>query len=242
MSTFNGTTSDDLLVDNLNDNSSFLGYAGDDTVFSLDGNDTINGNQGNDSLDGGTGNDSIQGGQDSDTLVGREGNDWLNGNLGNDQLRGGSGDDTLYGGKGNDSVEGGTGNDFIAGDNGNDTLIGVNGGDVNPGLGENDTLTGGSGGDRFVLGDSSKIFYNDLTSSSVSYALIADFNLSEDVIQLKGTSSNYVLGATTTGLPSGTGIYLDDDGIAGLTSNDDLIGIIQNVSGLAISSSYFGFV
>jgi len=242
MANFLGTTSDDLLVDDLNANSSFLGYGGDDTVFGLDGQDTIYGNQGNDSLDGGTGNDTIFGGQDSDTLVGREGDDLLNGNLGNDQVRGGSGNDTLYGGKGNDSITGGTGSDLIGGDNGNDTLIGANLGDANPGVGEIDTLTGGSGVDRFVLGDSSKVFYNDGTGSSFSYAVITDFNLSEDSIQLKGNVSNYVLGGSPSGFPTGISIYLDDDGIVGFTAGDELIAIAQGVPSLSLTSSYFNFV
>ncbi|MFM5941491.1 MAG: hypothetical protein ACKOQ2_01920, partial [Dolichospermum sp.] len=71
----------------------------------------------------------------------------------------------------------------------------VNGASLTPGLGEKDTLTGGTGSDRFILGNATKVYYDDgntLTNDSNDYADITDFNIG-DIIQLQGTSSNYLL-------------------------------------------------
>ncbi len=80
------------------------------------------------------------------------------------------------------------------------------------------------------------------------YALITDFNSSEDAIELAlteftsaGPSSTsqtveYSLGAAPSGLPQGTGIYVEN-----LGTQPDLIGILQGVdpSSVSLTDSYF---
>jgi hypothetical protein len=99
-----------------NDDSTYLGTAGNDTLPGTVGNDTISGLDGQDSLSGLAGNDSLNGGN---------GNDLLSGGLGNDILIGGAGNDTLVGVDPNtgfgigeiDKLTGGAGSDrFILGD------------------------------------------------------------------------------------------------------------------------------
>ena len=122
-------------------------------------------------------NDTLTGGNSTDTLIGGDGNDFLSGGEGADTLIGGNGNDTLDGGNGFDSLIGGDGNDRITGIGGADTLIG--------GLGS-DTLTGGNGNDRFV--------YNNPNEGG---DLIADFNISQDFIQV--SSAGFGGGLTTVG-------------------------------------------
>ncbi|MDF5739522.1 Calx-beta domain-containing protein, partial [Nostoc sp. S13] len=169
----------------------------------------------------------------------------------NDTLNGGAGSDGLYGDDGNDSLIGGTGNDNqstylgylggasryggLYGGAGNDTLIGVQPTSSNPGRGEQDYLTGGTGADRFILGDSTWIGYDDgnsATSGNSDYAEIADFNAAEeDVIQLGGTSSNYLLAISG----ADTQILIDKPG----SEPDELIAIIKNQTGLSRTGTYF---
>lgn len=125
---------------------------------------------------------------------------------------------------GNDRLQGLSGNDLLRGGFGNDTLIG-NGSNS---IGDIDTLTGGAGGDTFILS------YDDgdpATAGTGDYALITDFNTSEDKIQLTGQQSDYVLEASPSGLPVGTALY----------STDELIGIVQGSSGLSLDGGYFSF-
>jgi hypothetical protein len=109
------------------------------------------------------------------------------------------------------------------------------------GRGEIDQLTGGTGVDQFILGDSNNVYYNDgslLTPGTGDYASIIDFNASQDQIQLKGSASNYVLNVSG----SNTKIFLNNDGIAGFSSKDELIGTVQGNTSLSLSSSAFKYV
>ena len=188
------------------------------------------GGPGNDELIGGDGNDLLNGAGGDDALQGRGGNDLLFGGEGNDLLEGNNEDDTLYGGPGADQLLGG---------NGNDTLIGIDP-DSTPlgGIGEIDQLQGDGDSDLFVLGDTNHVYYDDddiLSAGLSDYALIVDFDVIEgDIIQLNGDSSDYVLGSSPSGLPSGTAIFYTSG-----QNEDELIGIIQgnqtlNVDNLAV--------
>ncbi|MFM7424329.1 MAG: calcium-binding protein [Elainella sp.] len=146
---------------------------------------------------------SLSGGQGNDIL---SGNGSINGDEGNDQITieanfsnpdnpsiasGGSGDDLLIGAvTGDKSLLGGDGDDILSGSPDrftfNPTAI--------------DTMTGGAGRDRFVLGDQSSVFYIDSDpntanddSLSNGFAIITDFTIGQDVIQLKGSPSDYRL-------------------------------------------------
>jgi hypothetical protein len=144
----------------------------------------------------------------------------------------------------NNILEGTIENDTILGLVGNDTLNGSEGNDILQGsssttAGEIDILTGGTGSDTFVLGTPARVFYddgNDTTDGTGDYALITDFNPNVDVIQLGWSKDNYILGAVPEGLPDGTAIFLDKPG----DEPDELIAIVQGVTGLDLNQSYFG--
>ena len=138
------------------------------------------------------------------------------------------------------NLTGTNGNDLLIGGIGNDTLVGVNAANATAGKGEVDTLTNSFGFDRFVLGDSSKVYYNDGISTNAGladYAKIVGFStITGDIIQLKGKASDYSLSAAPASLGSGTAIYNK------LFGQPELIGFVQNVSGLNINAGYFRFV
>lgn len=219
------------------------------------------------------GNDFLSGNNDNDNLFGRAGNDNIVGQGGNDNLFGESGDDVLggdgYASRGNDYLFGGDGNDNLGGDFGNDILDAGNGNDRlngaasiynNPstarsrGSGEIDVLIGGAGEDTFVL-NSYNAAYGDPTAGNGpsyrfqgnnDYALITDFNKSEDFIELRSKETGprtvtveYSLGATPEGVPQGIGIYVNN-----LGAQPDLIAILPGVdpNSLSLSEPYFKFV
>ncbi len=141
-------------------------------------------------------------------------------------------------------LEGTTENDTILGLAGNDILDGSERNDILQGsslttAGEIDILTGGTGSDSFVLGTPARVFYDDGNNTSNGagdYALITDFNPNVDVIQLGWSKDNYILGTVPEGLPDGTAIFLDKPG----DEPDELIAIVQGVTGLDLNQSYFG--
>ncbi|HBE54330.1 MAG TPA: hypothetical protein DDW76_37680, partial [Cyanobacteria bacterium UBA11369] len=229
------------------DQDSLIGGDGHDSLDGDIGNDSLYGENGSDTLDGGVGNDLLSGladhdllngGDGNDTLFGGIGNDTLDGGLGNDSLLGSTGHDLLNGADGNDSLDGGSGHDTVIGGAGNDSLFGGNGNDelngvdtssATPGRNELDSLTGGAGADLFILGDSVKgAYYNDGNTSSsgtVDFAVVTDFNLSRDQIQLKGSSANYVLSVSG----GNTDIFLKE-------STNELIGRVIGVTALNLDN------
>ena len=195
----------------------------------------------NNGLQGTVQDDIINGTQEDDTISGRQGNDKifgnvgqdvLSGNLNDDYLDGEKGQDIVIGGDGNDSLFGGLGNDVLKGDNGNDILTGVDINAINPGIEEIDTLTGGSGSDIFVLGDVNNTYYDNGDSD---YALITDFNASEDSIQLQGKADDYLLVPFSQANQTGTAIYRKN------ATQNELISILQGGANLSLSGSYFRF-
>ncbi|MGP1386369.1 MAG: Ser-Thr-rich GPI-anchored membrane family protein [Thainema sp.] len=235
-----GGDSDDNLqggegVDKLNGdlgNDILSGGAGDDFLYGSDGNDNLNGDEGADFLSGGN---------DHDFLYGASGNDTIEGGSGNDYIEGGSQNDTLYGQLGNDILHGETGNDYLSGGDGNDMLSGGHDLDILDGYGfgitEQDSLEGGTGQDLFILGSKFYSYYTQ--NGDLDYAEIADFNTSEDTIQLKCIS-------WANNEPTDVkGYYLAEvgqDTEIRLASNGDLVGLIKGVQGLSLSSPYFDFV
>ncbi|NCR42608.1 MAG: calcium-binding protein [Microcystis aeruginosa W13-11] len=148
-----------------------------------------------------------------------------------DKLYGANLDDILIGGGGNDTLTGGAGNDSIIGGDGSDMLSGVNAENPNPGLNEIDILAGGNGTDTFILGDAVKIYYDNLnttTAGTSDYASITDFNPTQDTIQLRGASGDYLL--TVSG--SNTNLYINKPG----TEPDELIAVIENNTGLGLTA------
>ena len=149
---------------------------GDDTARGGDGNDSVFGGAGEDDLFGDAGNDLVSGGADDDVV---------DGGAGDDRVRGDAGDDILEGGVGNDAVLGGAGDDIVNGSNG--TAMGS---------GEVDILTGNAGADRFILGAAggiANLYYSDgIAGDPVlgDYAVITDFTIGEDIVQLTNLGIN----------------------------------------------------
>ncbi len=123
-------------------------------------------------------------------------------------------------------------------ENSPDILIGVDPNSTNSGVEEIDTLTRGGVPNYFLLGDATKVYYNDSDPNTIGnsdYALTTDF-MTQDVIELKGTVADYVLAENyTLGSMTDTAIFFDD-------SVDELIGFVQEVVGLNLNGNDFGFV
>lgn len=222
----NNTVSESNESDNSNRGLS-LDY--DDVVI----NTLIVGTNDEDTFNGTASGELYAGLDDDDLIRGNGGDDHLSGNRGDDTIFGGTGQDILMGQRGDDDLYGGLGNDTIHGGRGDDVLVGVDPSAVNPGEGEIDILTGGFGADEFHLGDALGAYYTSSTGI-VSYALITDFDITQDVIQLQGSAADYQLGTPAgTGFPTGIGIY------RGAT---ELIAIVQGVTSLNFSSSAFVYV
>jgi len=220
----------DDTIDGAGGNDTIFGREGRDHLIGGNGSDKLFGNQGDDRLYGGNGDDTVYGGKDNDFINGERGHDSLRGDMGNDTVRGGDGDDTIYGGKGNDSLLGDKGDDYLSGDLGDDTLDGI--GRDRESVGEIDTLVGGEGANLFILGTTNTVYYNDPSPGSGygDYALIEDFNASQDRLQLKG-GVPYLLNFSPNGLPGGTGIYIDDGSTPGVwDEEDELIAVLKDIA------------
>lgn len=251
--TLNGGSGTDALFGG-NGNDNLNGGIGNDNLFGQDGNDTLNGEDGTDILNSGAGNDSLRGGSGNDRFFAGDGNDQLFGDSGNDQLNadagndivdGGVGNDTVFGSLGNDIVRGGTGadelvggagNDFLNGGNGNDRLIGVDPfiPELGFGFGENDTLTGAAGSDSFVLGAGTEVFY--VGGGNSDFALINDFEISQDAIELPANPDEPFITVSETGdagqllpdaqvIPSGSATLTSITGAISSSNDVDLFQI-----------------
>ncbi|MCC5631366.1 calcium-binding protein [Nostoc sphaeroides CHAB 2801] len=244
-------------------NDQLYGQDGQDIIFGGFGNDYIEGGADNDKISGNNGNDILFGddiegnpGISSDDIIsGNNGNDKIYGGRGNDSLQGDAGKDLLFGGQGYDSLNGGTGNDVLIG---TDTDFS---GQLQQGFGfgERDVLIGGKNNDTFVLGlekangrdvngNDTVIFdvvlYNDGNinlNGTQDYALIKDFGFINDrvirgvdKIQLAGSASQYLLGASPVNSISGTGIFFTQGQFVA-----ELIGIVEEISlsNLSLSDS-----
>jgi subtilisin family serine protease len=138
------------------------------------------------------------------------------------------------------SLWGTVGSDTITGGNGPDRITGVlsSGTDaVSMGLGQIDILTGSVGSDVFLLGDSRGVFYDDRIIGNLGtsdYALIKDFKIGEDKLQLK--KGNSYIWETKNG-----NLFLYSDRNRNRTlettgvNRDELISIIEGVTTLSNS-------
>ncbi|TRT49656.1 MAG: hypothetical protein EWV85_16960, partial [Microcystis aeruginosa Ma_QC_C_20070703_M131] len=152
-------------------------------------------------------------------------------------ITGSSFDDKLQGANLDDILIGGGGKDTLTGGAGNDSITGVNSQSTTPGKGEIDNITGGTGRDTFILGDVNWIGYDDGNTTSAGnndYALITDFKPTDDIIQIRGSSSDYLL--TVSG--SNTNLYINKPG----SEPDELIAVINNQTALSLTASYFSYV
>ncbi|MEM9923449.1 MAG: putative Ig domain-containing protein, partial [Cyanobacteria bacterium P01_D01_bin.50] len=226
------------------------GTEGEDEIYGYEKRDLIKGRDGDDFLDGGNDRDRVFGGDGDDTVMGGYGDDLVRGNNGNDLVYGNEGRDILGGDDGNDTLIGGDGNDRIRGGDGDDVLIGVDyefmevidGGEMPmPFFREIDRLRGGDGEDTFVLGDEEYgAFYDDMnpfTSGKSDHALIEDFKLGEDTIQLYGSEEDYYLSKTRGGMRIFKYGYIDFEYMEPIIiedefePKDELIGVIKGRAG-----------
>ena len=176
----------------------------------------------------------------SNLINGNSSNNILTGSTLSNIIQGYGGNDTLRAGTKNDVLIGGTGNDNLTGGSGKDILIGVDPSSSTAGRGEIDTLTNSGQGDRVILGDTNQVYYNDGNSTNRGlndYARIVGFSANAgDVIQLKGKATDYSIGTSPVFGVTGTAIYNN------LFGQPELIGIVQNVSGLNLTSAAFNYV
>lgn len=128
---------------------------------------------------------------------------------------------TIWGSNNNDRITGASGNDQLAGVVQSGTTL------LDLGRGQIDTLTGGLGSDRFLLADSRGTFYNDGSNASQGtgdYALVTDFNATQDVLQLRSGSQylyRYAKAATEIFLGNGDNRF---------NSSDELIARLNGVN------------
>ena len=210
---------------NLSDGTATGGDAEGDILTSIE---NLDGSRFDDTLTGDDNSNAIYAGSGADSIAGDVGDDYLSGQNGNDVISGGMAEDRLAGGGSDDTLAGDRGHDILSGGAGADSLTGTNADAV--GFEEIDRLMGGAGADMFALGNDLTAFYNDgdLTSQGMGdYALIEDFDATEDTVELFGGMS-YYLEASPIGIPEGMAIYLDDDGTVGMSDTDEMIGLIKD--------------
>ncbi|MCZ8249192.1 Calx-beta domain-containing protein, partial [Microcystis sp. LE19-195.1E] len=219
-----------------------------ETIATGEGDDTINGGRGQDNVNGGDGNDLLIVNYSSNTYAGtttfpagisssifESGGDW-SGSFSAYTNSSGNSDYVSFSNIEKFQITGTNADDTITTGGGNDIITGVNPNSSTPGKGEIDSLTGGAGSDRFILGDVNWIGYDDgnTTNAGINdYANIIDFD-ADDVIQLRGSSSDYLL--TVSGTT--TNLYINKPG----SEPDELIAILRDRIGLSLTASYFSYV
>jgi hypothetical protein len=242
--------------------NSLAGGTGADLLFGLGGADILSGGAGSDILRGGADSDILTGGAGADSLYGGLDNDryvvgsasdvvsetsslateidtvqstvtWtLGANLERLVLTGAA----AINGTGNtlaNELFGNDGTNVLKGRAGIDTLTGFSGIATN-GAAEIDTLTGGTEADRFVLGNATMVFYDDLLTGNAGrggYALITDFTAAADQLQLKGTATDYYLGASGFGAIDGIGLFHEQG------ATDELIAIVRSANATTLTAA-----
>jgi Ca2+-binding RTX toxin-like protein len=171
---YQGTTFDDTINGDDNNNLLLQGIGGNDLIQGFGGNDLLDGGDGVDTLNGGFGDDYLIGGAGADVLNGEGGVDTvaylgaaaaidvnlqtgigLGGEAAGDTLIsiesiiGTDFDDKLRGSDSQNTLTGGAGNDFLDGGSQNDNLAGGAGNDLLIGGDGIDTLDGGEDNDIY---------------------------------------------------------------------------------------------
>ncbi|MGK7880586.1 MAG: DUF4347 domain-containing protein [Crocosphaera sp.] len=100
-----------------------------------------------------------------------------------------------------------------------------------------DQLIGAAGSQNFVLGSANESWYDGLGYQD--YAIVSNFDVTEDTIQLNGVSGNYELTAVQT---LGDGSHMRAL-FSGSASSGDLIGVVMgsDLSGLDLTATNAGF-
>ncbi|MGF1539619.1 MAG: right-handed parallel beta-helix repeat-containing protein [Pleurocapsa sp.] len=163
----------------------------------------------------------VYGTDSSETISGTDGDSYLIGLNSNDILEGKGGEDYLDGGADNDTLYGGLGNDTLIGGGQRNSLFGGDGDDIFIGGKDQDLIEGGNGKDRYIIGDENNIYYSD--STWYDHAIITDFELTEDTIQLRGEASDYTIKPANSQGIYGTGIFYENGLLAivgGISPND----------------------
>ncbi|MCG5056508.1 MAG: hypothetical protein KA714_00400 [Limnoraphis sp. WC205] len=225
----NGGDGDDFIT-----GTYFLnGDGGNDTIQAADGNNFVNGGEGHDLITVGFGENFINGDAGNDTISGGDFIDLISGGEGDDVISAGGGLDIIFGDQGNDTLQAGAGTDQLDGGEGDDVLIGAFVPELTEGV-NIDELTGGVGSDTFVLGDETGKFYT--AAGDQDFAVITDFDFTQDVIQLNGTALQFTLAPVQQSGVSGLGILAGE--------NQDLIAIIQapDSGSLDLRAEYFNYV
>jgi Ca2+-binding RTX toxin-like protein len=226
------------------ENISATGDDNDNNILGNAAHNTLEGGTGADYLAGGDGDDSLLGGDGIDTMIGGNGNDTLVLDI-NDYTG-----DTLN----SALVDGEDGVDLIIADfsivleestsifnvenillTGSDSLTATGDGSANhltgnagantlSGAGGFDTLTGGGEADLFVLGSASAHAYGG-TGEDNLFALITDFTVGTDALQLKGTSA------------SDFDVNYTNPSEVLITSNDATVGLVAKINVVAGDAS-----
>ncbi|MCC5658162.1 cadherin domain-containing protein [Nostoc sp. XA010] len=103
-----------------------------------------------------------------------------------------------------------------------------------------DALTGQLGqADRFNVDRALYDDGNNSTPGLTEFALIFNFDPSQDKIQLQGQQSEYVLGSYSFGSRTTQGIFLDTDSSRTLSTNDELLAAVVTATPLSLGASYF---
>ena len=119
---------------------------------------------------------------------------------------------------------------------GGDIIVTGDGKDTINGYGGVDYISAGAGADKIILADAIKQYYDDLnttTDGRNDYASIIGFE-TRDIIQLSGSPTLYRLNVVS----GNTELYLDKPS----SEPDELIGIVQGVTNLSLTSDNFVYV
>ena len=156
----------------------------------------------------------------------------------NINANGNSGANAIYGNSGANALVGDLGSDLLSGGEGTDTLTGCSTASGR-GKGEIDILTGGSGADQFVLGSGGALYSdgNRKKAGLKDYALITDFSVGDDSLQLSGKAKNYFLKSSGVKGVSGRGLYFDSNKNGAFDKTDELVAIINSPEKLTFQNT-----